>query len=145
MSAQPTLMKKLCGPLLQLVQLREAANDLRVFRALDTEALNSPGTKAQKHRYAEQYCDAVDAWVNARNDLGGEALIAIADILFGSLAALKEARAFISAELECRIASYTIDGDISTADENETADIAEAQQALAIIDAALARVAGDNP
>lgn len=55
------------------------------------------------------------------------------------LAALKIARAFVQAELDVRIDSHTLGGDMATLDESEGGICGEAMDCLARIDAAIAK------
>ena len=54
------------------------------------------------------------------------------------LAALRDARAFVEAELTVRIDSHTLGGDLATLDDADCGIVAEAQACLARIDAAIA-------
>lgn len=56
------------------------------------------------------------------------------------VAALRKVGAFVAAELAARIDSHTLGGNFETLDEDGAAIIGEATDALAMIDAALAKV-----
>lgn len=57
-------------------------------------------------------------------------------------AALKSARAFVKAELDVRVDSHTLGGDLATLDETDDGICAEAMRMLEQIDAALAKAEG---
>ena len=57
------------------------------------------------------------------------------------LAALHKAREFVQAELDVRVDSHTIGGDLSTLDEADGGICGEAIDMLAVIDAALTKAA----
>ena len=58
------------------------------------------------------------------------------------LTALQDARAFVKAELDARISEHTTAGDMATLDETDGGLCGEAMDALARIDAAIAKATG---
>ena len=58
------------------------------------------------------------------------------------LAALRRARTFVKDDLDLRVSSFTVGGDLATLDETDGGMCGEAIEMLAVIDAAIAKAEG---